>query len=119
MPNFRLIFRLFLSAYGWQDISELVERRITPNRILTRLIPIIKLAEYLLEVNCVEEAIMVGDKILAPLIKMGHQASKITRYFVQACLDMVLLLQRNPRISSRSRTESFVIFFSRVCISFW
>jgi hypothetical protein len=114
---------LFLSI-GWHDMAELVERLITPNRISTQLIPIIKLAEYLLEVNCVEGANMVGDSISSSFSKMGHgagytQASKVTHYCVQTYLGMVLLLERNPSTSSHSRMESFVIFFSRVCISFW
>jgi hypothetical protein len=104
-------------------MAELVKRMITPNRISQQLIPIIKLAECLLEVNCVEGATMIGDCISSSFINMEHgttasQASKVTYYCVQAYLGMVLSLERNPMTSNRTRMEYFVIFFSRVCISF-
>jgi len=56
-------------------MAELVKRMITPNRISKQLIPIIKLAEWLLDVNCVEGAKMIGDAISTFFINMEHGGS--------------------------------------------
>ncbi len=97
-------------------MAELVKRMITPNRISKQLIPIIKLAECLLDVNCVEGAKMIGDAI-STLFSTASQSSTVTHFCVQAYLGMVLTLEKNPKTSDRTRMESFVIFFSRVCFS--
>jgi hypothetical protein len=107
-------------------MAELVKRMITPNRISKQLIPIIKLAECLLDVNCVEGAKMIGDAISTFFVNMEHggpasqasQASTVTLFCVKPYLGMVLTLERNPKTSDLTRMESFVIFFSRVCFQF-
>ena len=93
----------------------MIKLLVTPRRIAHQLIPIIKLAKCLLNVNCVEGAIEVGDAISYLFSSLDNTTVAVIKQSeVEAFIDMVVSLERNPKSSSEKRKDASVNLFLRL-----
>jgi hypothetical protein len=111
------IFSCFILFFflDWNKIAEPIKAMVTPSRIVTQLIPITKLAKFFLDFDCIEGGKTVGECILSWFDEMDPNLAWKSKYCdVEAFLNLLVALQSNPETSNRTRTASFLLFFSKL-----
>ncbi len=90
---------------------------ISPNRITQQLMPVIKLALFFLNFDCLEGAKLVGDRVSSAFINIDKQQAHNPAWQqtdIRAYLELIFALEANPKTSNQGRMKSFASFFSKL-----
>ena len=105
----------FLIAIGWKDCAELIEQMISPARIVEQLVPIIKLAQFFLSMDCFEGAKLVGDRISSSFINFDkQQALNIKQPELLSYIELIITMEENAKTANRKRIPSLASLFSKL-----
>jgi hypothetical protein len=110
-----LLFNYLLFVIGWKDSADLIQKMISPDRIVQQLVPIISLAQHLLNFHCLEGAALVGDLITSLLTNLNnHQAQRLKQSEIQIYVEFMISLEENAKTANPQRPKSFTTLFSKL-----
>ena len=110
-----LLLILFCFIKGWNDCADLIKRIISCDRVLNQLVPLTKLAQYFVDVNCFDGAKTVGDCISSSFAKFDQlEAEKLASENVKLYLNFLVSLESETKTSNRERLTSFVSSFPKL-----
>ncbi|EFX74647.1 hypothetical protein DAPPUDRAFT_251633 [Daphnia pulex] len=88
---------------------------ISPDRIVQQLVPIISLAQHLLNFHCLEGAVLIGDCISSSLINFNkQQTQRLKQSEIQSYVEFIISLEENAKTSNPLRPKSFTTLFSKL-----
>ena len=103
------VFFLFLFI-GWNDCADLIKQMISPARIVKQLSPIIKLAQFLLDVDCFEGAKLVEEGIASFFMNVNEtQAMGLQQPEILSFIELIINLEENAKTSHRDGHRFSVI----------
>jgi hypothetical protein len=110
-----LLFNYLLFVIGWKDSADLIQKMISPDRIVQQLVPIISLAQHLLNFHCLEGAALVGDLISSSLINFNkQQTQRLKQSEIQIYVEFMISLEENAKTANPQRPKSFTTLFSKL-----
>ncbi len=106
---------IILFVIGWNDCADLIEKMISPVRITQQLMPVIKLAHFFMDFDCLEGANLVGDRISSAFINIDKQQARNPTWQqtdIWAYLELIFVLEGTT--NNQERMKSFSSFFSKL-----
>ncbi|XP_046443523.1 uncharacterized protein LOC124193644 [Daphnia pulex] len=111
----KAIAELECLVIGWKDSGDLIQKMISPDRIVQQLVPIISLAQHLLNFHCLEGAALVGDRISSSLTNINkQQAQKLKQSEIQSYVEFMISLEENAKTANPLRPKSLTTLFSKL-----
>ncbi|EFX74642.1 hypothetical protein DAPPUDRAFT_307200 [Daphnia pulex] len=111
----KAIAELECLVIGWKDSADVIQKMISPDRITQQLVPIISLAQHLLNFHCLEGAVLVGDRISSSLINFNkQQTQRIKQSEIQSYVEFMISLEENAKTANPLRAKSFTTLFSKL-----
>lgn len=106
---------IFCFVIGWNDCADAIEKILSPNRIFQQLVPVMKMARSFLNVDCSEGAKLVGDCLSSAFSGIDKsQALRMEKADIHDCMELIILLEEDPKTANQERQTSVASFFSKL-----